>query len=347
MVTGKAILKKADARMKARGGSVDDRDVSRRSEGETGKETRGSGGAVSFDPGRKDFEPYGLTCVRWTPSPMRRPDHHNEIELNLLESGWVTYLLGGQKVRVEAGRLAVFWAAIPHQIVEYGKGTRYFVATIPFAWFLQCRLPEAMVRRLLRGELVGGRPETADEVAEDRARFLRWEKDLKASGDEARRIVMLELEARLRRIAMVAGSEGGGRGVVSRDGAKEAKVRGGRGRSVGALQATELNKVEQMACLVAQRYREPLTVEEIGREVKLHPNYAMGLFKKAFGTTLIDYVTHHRVSHAQRLLATTDEKIVEVAFGSGFNSLSRFNEAFRRACGCTPRSYRAQHALAE
>jgi AraC-like DNA-binding protein len=73
----------------------------------------------------------------------------------------------------------------------------------------------------------------------------------------------------------------------------------------------------------------------------------MSLFKKAFGTTLIDYLTHHRISHAQRLLATTDAKIVEIAFSSGFNSISRFNEAFRRACNCTPREYRRQHALAE
>jgi AraC-like DNA-binding protein len=100
-----------------------------------------------------------------------------------------------------------------------------------------------------------------------------------------------------------------------------------------------------MACLIAQRYTEPLTVEQIGGAVGLNPNYAMGLFKKTFGTTFVDYITHHRVSHAQRLLATSDEKIVEVAFGSGFNSLSRFNEAFRRACGCTPRVYRRQHAL--
>jgi AraC-like DNA-binding protein len=290
---------------------------------------------------------------------MRRPDHHNEIELNLLESGWVTYLLGGQKVRVEAGRLAVFWAAIPHQIVEYGEGTRYFVATIPFAWFLQCRLSEGMVRRLLRGEMVGGWVDNEDAaVAEDRARFLRWERDLRPkAGDEVERIVMLEMEARLRRVALglsagvdADAGEKTGKAEASREGAKVAK--GGkdgagkkRGRSVGALQGGELNKVEQMACLIAQRYTEALTVEEIGRAVNLHPNYAMGLFKKAFGTTLIDYVTHHRVSHAQRLLATTEEKIVEVAFGSGFNSLSRFNEAFRRACGCTPRSYRAQHAL--
>jgi AraC family transcriptional regulator, melibiose operon regulatory protein len=313
--------------------------------------------AVSFDPGRKDFEPYGLTCVRWTPSPMRRPDHHNEIELNLLESGWVTYLLGGQKVRVEAGRLAVFWAAIPHQIVEYGEGTRYFVATIPFAWFLQCRLPEAMVRRLLRGEMVGGRVAEEDDGRDDRGLFGRWEKDLSGkAGDERARIVMLEMEARLRRVALGLGVDVVVKSAktekgpdVSREGANREKAGAAtkRGRSVTALQGGELNKVEQMACLIAQRYTEPLTVEEIGRAVQLHPNYAMGLFKKAFGTTLIDYVTHHRVSHAQRLLATTEEKIVEVAFGSGFNSLSRFNEAFRRACGCTPRSYRAQHALAE
>lgn len=285
--------------------------------------------AVSFDPQRRDFEPYGLTCVRWTPSPMRRPDHHNEIELNLLESGWVTYLLGGRKVRVEPGRLAVFWAAIPHQIVEYGQGTRYFVATIPFAWFLQCRLPEALVRPLVRGDLVAENEKTAG--AGDRAAFARWETDLKDKRDEPRRIVMLEMEARLRRLAL----------GLPPDNPKET-----RGRS-GVLPGGDLSKVEQMACLIAQRYTEPLTAEEIARAVNLHPNYAMALFKKAFGTTLMDYVTHHRVSHAQRLLATTDEKIVEIAFSSGFNSLSRFNEAFRRACGCTPRTYRANLAFEE
>ena len=38
---------------------------------------------LSFDPSRPDFAPYGLTCVHWRPSPMRRPDHHNEVELNI------------------------------------------------------------------------------------------------------------------------------------------------------------------------------------------------------------------------------------------------------------------------
>jgi transcriptional regulator GlxA family with amidase domain len=69
----------------------------------------------------------------------------------------------------------------------------------------------------------------------------------------------------------------------------------------------------------------------------------MALFKKALGLTLIDCVTQHRVSHAQRLLATTDEKIIEVGLKSGFASMSRFHEAFKRACGRSPRDYRARH----
>src|SRR5204862_3730801 len=81
---------------------------------------------VSFDPNRPDFAPYGLTCVRWNPAPMRRPDHHNEVEINFLGTGWLTYLLGGRKVRFEAGRLSAFWAAIPHQIIDFGDETEYF-----------------------------------------------------------------------------------------------------------------------------------------------------------------------------------------------------------------------------
>ncbi|MFT3780590.1 MAG: helix-turn-helix domain-containing protein [Nibricoccus sp.] len=264
---------------------------------------------------------------------MRRPDHHNEVELNLLDSGWVTYLLGGRKIQVEAGRLSVFWAAIPHQILEFGTKTEYYVATIPFAWFLQFQLPDIFVQPLLRGELLS--EPTTEKHNLDTALFNQWEDDLRQKRKEMAQVVMLEMEARLKRMALKQPQT-----------VRPALVQKPKARAV-ALHDGGLNKVEQMACLVAQRYTESLTVDQIGAEVGLHPNYAMSLFKKTFGTTLIDYLTHHRISHAQRLLATTDRKIVDIAFNSGFNSISRFNEAFRRACGCSPREYRLRHELAE
>jgi AraC-like DNA-binding protein len=288
---------------------------------------------VSFDPDRPDFMPYGFSCVHWKPSPMRRPDHHNEIELNLLVNGYVTYLLGGRKVRFDSHSLNVFWAAIPHQIVEFAKDeTEYFVATIPLAWFLQCKLAGRFVQPLLRGEVLHEKLDRREP--RDGDLFARWEADLQTPDDEIRHVVMLEMEARLRR-------------MMARMPAAASAANGKSSAYVVSLQGGELNKVEQIACVIAQRYTEQLTVTEIGRSVGLHPNYAMGLFKKTFGTTLLDYLLHHRISHAQRLLATTDDKIVDVAFASGFNSISRFNEAFRRSCGCTPRQYRNHHTRAD
>ena len=99
------------------------------------------------------------------------------------------------------------------------------------------------------------------------------------------------------------------------------------------LSQAGLSKVEQMACYIAQHYTQPLSVEDIGKVVDLHPNYAMSLFKKTFGTTLVAYVTQHRVSHAHRLLATTDAKVVDIALATGFTSTSRLNAAFLAECG--------------
>jgi len=283
----------------------------------------------SFDPDRPDFAPYGLTCVHWQPSPMRRPDHHNEVELNFLESGSVTYLLGGAKTTVQAGKLSVFWAAIPHQIIDFGAGTAYFVATIPLQYFLQWRLPEHFVQPLMQGRLVS--EPSAARAESDAHLFTHWEGDLVRRIPDLEKSVLLEMQARLLRLALNL--------PLPRS------TRAPRHR-IAKITDAGLNKVEQMACFIARNYTEKLTVQQIGEGVNLHPNYAMNLFQKTFGTTLINYLTQHRISHAQRLLATTDESITEVAFASGFHSLSRFNDAFRRSCGCAPREYRRTHLLA-
>ena len=85
---------------------------------------------VRFDPTRPDFSPYGFSCVRWTPTTMPRCDRHNEIELNLLESGTLVYLMGGARIAIPAGRLTVFWAGVPHQILDFEGLSEYFVLTI-------------------------------------------------------------------------------------------------------------------------------------------------------------------------------------------------------------------------
>ncbi|MDQ3162918.1 MAG: helix-turn-helix domain-containing protein [Actinomycetota bacterium] len=49
-----------------------------------------------------------------------------------------------------------------------------------------------------------------------------------------------------------------------------------------------------------------------------------------------------RVSHAQRLLLTSELPVEQVARESGFSSSTSFYRTFRRLCGCTPRAYRVR-----
>ena len=51
------------------------------------------------------------------------------------------------------------------------------------------------------------------------------------------------------------------------------------------------------------------------------------------------------ISHAQRLLAISDQKVLAIALDSGFGSVSRFNAAFKEACGCSPHQYRAEYRV--
>ena len=52
--------------------------------------------------------------------------------------------------------------------------------------------------------------------------------------------------------------------------------------SVGQHDRGALSKAEQMACFIAEHYLEPLSTDDIAAEVHLHPNYAMGLFRRVF-----------------------------------------------------------------
>jgi AraC-like DNA-binding protein len=268
-----------------------------------------------FDHERPEFSPYGFTCESWTPSRMPRPDRHNEIELNWLGSGSLTYLLGGRRITIHSGSLVLFWAAIPHQIVEFDRHVPYYVVTLPLTEFMRAGIDRDFVNRALLGELL---IDSALDESEG-PRFAVWEKDLKSQSPILERATQLEVRARLLRMSH--------------------RISSGNTTTPAPI----LSRADQLACYIAKNYRQPLTSDSIAEANGLHPNYAMNLFRKAFGTTMTAFTVQHRLSHAQRLLVTTDDTILNVAIESGFQSLSRFNEAFKEACGCSPRDYRKSY----
>lgn len=69
-------------------------------------------------------------------------------------------------------------------------------------------------------------------------------------------------------------------------------------------------------------------------------NHLTRLFRKQLGITPAHYVAGLRISKAAQLLKDTDKDILEIAYMSGFRSLSSFYRCFRQLTGCTPKEYR-------
>ncbi|MDH5721173.1 MAG: helix-turn-helix domain-containing protein [Spirochaetia bacterium] len=66
--------------------------------------------------------------------------------------------------------------------------------------------------------------------------------------------------------------------------------------------------------------------------------YINGTQKKSFR----DFVNYHRIEDAKNLILTSDYKIIDIAYMTGFNSISSFNIAFRRHTGTNPLEFKNQ-----
>ena len=275
----------------------------------------------------------GFWIGRGAPGVMKASHSHADIEFNFVSRGAMEYFASGGFHKLGEGELAVFWAGMPHQLVRIEPETECVWVVIPLSWLMQWRLPEHFTQHLLNGAFIGQTPSHEYSCGADRALFEGWARDLEqhraASFEvEMRRIVALEIEARLRRLALC--DEGAADFFLVAKSASASSAAGGQ--------------VERIAAFLSRNYREELTAAEIGRAVGLHPNYAMQLFKSGCGLTLWDYLMRLRVSHAQRLLLTTDFTIEHIASQSGFASRSRFYAAFKAVCGQSPRAFRAPGA---
>ena len=71
------------------------------------------------------------------------------------------------------------------------------------------------------------------------------------------------------------------------------------------------------------------------------------LFKKYTFKTPVQDINGVRLSAATDLLLESDRKVLDVAFDTGFNSLSYFIGVFKQSMGCTPTEFRRRHGRQE
>ncbi len=256
--------------------------------------------------------------------PMPGPHMHSQVELNFVLSGSMTYWFDGRILTLTAGRLALFWGMIPHQVTECDEGTSFIVLYIPMTVFLELPTLSGLRTAIFRGAAI----EALDIKHYDTDMFVRWREDLLVGDAQLEQIVKAELTARVRRLDRAGWHD-----------LREISPLLGRATHLGHDHDRAL-KVEAMAQFIGEHALEDISAGDVAKAAELHPNYAMTLYKRATGLTIKQSITRHRLDTAQSMLIASDLTVVAIAFDCGFGSLSSFYAAFEQRFHKSPAVFR-------
>jgi AraC-like DNA-binding protein len=100
------------------------------------------------------------------------------------------------------------------------------------------------------------------------------------------------------------------------------------------------NKLHNIIQYINLNYKEDITLDELAEQFFFSKYHICHLFKDYTGFTIIDYINRKRVVEAETLLRNSQMKIVDIAYKTGFKSITHFIRTFKKITGMTPRQIR-------
>ncbi|MGY5612477.1 transcriptional regulator MelR [Vibrio brasiliensis] len=249
---------------------------------------------------------------------------HQQIEVNVLYRGYVEYVFNNSNLRIEAGQMALFWAVTPHKVSNVSDDAVMGIINIPLNVFLAWALPKEFVQQLMHGGIIANSINGIISFSESK----RWLQCYHENDETRNNIVQEEVFLMLRRLC-------------SFDYQLE-MFSFLRDVTLRHANQTGYKNVQLMLDYIANNHNQDIKVEDIASHVKLHPKYAMGLFKNMLSVSIKQYLIIMRVNHAKVLLSNTRNPIKSIATNSGFKHPSSFFAAFKTHTGITPQEFREQ-----
>lgn len=114
----------------------------------------------------------------------------------------------------------------------------------------------------------------------------------------------------------------------------------------------EESNAEPEVVMKAKRYvnahlEDKISLESVAKHVGVSPYYFCKIFKQSAGMTLTEFVNRRRIEWAKRRLLNPQERVTEVAFDVGFQSISQFNRSFLKYVGQSPTRFRDHQGRAK
>ncbi len=101
-----------------------------------------------------------------------------------------------------------------------------------------------------------------------------------------------------------------------------------------------MRRVRAAIDFIEANLEDELPLDRVAEAVGLSRYHLQRLFRAVYGDNLKAYIRKRRLTVAAGRLADGNERIIEIALASGFESQEAFSRSFRALFGCNPGEYR-------
>ncbi|WP_229521021.1 MULTISPECIES: response regulator [unclassified Paenibacillus] len=102
--------------------------------------------------------------------------------------------------------------------------------------------------------------------------------------------------------------------------------------------------IEKAKKYMNDHYQSDLKASEVASWLKITPSYFSYIFKQSTGKGFTEYMNEAKIDQAKELLATTHDKVFEIADKVGYKEYKYFVSVFKSYTGMTPKEYRGLSA---
>ena len=105
----------------------------------------------------------------------------------------------------------------------------------------------------------------------------------------------------------------------------------------------EIRRIQGIIEYINSNIEGGISLQEVADNQNISIYYLSHFFKKKMGYSFQEYINYVRLDKAVTLLTTTELKITEIAYSSGFPNGKALNTCFKETYLCTPTEFRKKH----
>ncbi|BDD02169.1 AraC family transcriptional regulator [Persicobacter psychrovividus] len=94
---------------------------------------------------------------------------------------------------------------------------------------------------------------------------------------------------------------------------------------------------------IMQHSHRPISIHEVASQCNMSESAFSHFFKKCTNKSFTQFLLDIRLGRVYQYLIETNRSVSEICYDCGFNNLSNFNRAFKKAKGMTPLAFRKKY----